>query len=189
MTANELKLLLKEVGGLEGLGYFYSIYPAIVSSNKDDEKRGRLKVVCNALYGEDEFPAWIPFRGFGGATFGMVAIPQKNDRVFIECVGGNPEVPMWSYGGYTKDGFLSGGKENYPKTFLIQYGDLKIEWDTDTKKFFIGENSNKSLNKLLLDIAKELKALKTPTVYGASPPNNLAQFVLIDTLAKQILKA
>jgi hypothetical protein len=189
MTVNELRILLQEAGGLEGLGFFYSLYPAIVEDNTDPEKRGRLKVVCEAVYNQKPFPDWIAYRGFGGATLGIVAIPQKGDRVFLECIGGNAQAPIWSYGGYTKDGFLSGGKENYPKTFLIQYGDLKIQWDTETKKIFIGESPSKSINKLLLDMAKELKAMKTATINGATPPNNFAQFIVIDNLAKEILKA
>jgi hypothetical protein len=71
------------------------VYAAKVTEIEDPEKRGRIKVTCREIGGEDvELPEWIepcyPFAGTDGAA-GFFFLPAVGDFVEIERAVGNTD--------------------------------------------------------------------------------------------------
>lgn len=64
-------------------------YPAVVSSTEDPEQRGRLKVTCAALTGDEEsdLPEWVE----PSPDWGWFVIPEVGEVVEIEVVTGTIE--------------------------------------------------------------------------------------------------
>jgi len=102
MISAELIALLME-DGLEQFGLFYSSYEAQVSDNQDPDKRGRLKVICPAVYGDAVSDWALPKGMFSGNKIGFFALPQIGDPVWLSCRKGDPKIPIWEYGAYAKD--------------------------------------------------------------------------------------
>lgn len=64
-------------------------YPATVSNNQDPEKRGRLKVTCPGLLGdeESELPMWVE----PALMWGWFVIPDVGELIEVEAVTGSDE--------------------------------------------------------------------------------------------------
>lgn len=106
----ELKEALRNQG-MECLGWFYGVYAGQVSDNNDPDLRGRLKIVCPAMYGLKAFNKWAePFGMFTGNKIGFYAIPQIGDPVWVMAQRGDPEHPVWSYGFVPKDYNIEGAE-------------------------------------------------------------------------------
>lgn len=103
--------------GLEYFGLYYGLYEGLVSNNADPENRGRIKIICPAVYGDVEFGKWaLPFGMFTGKGIGMYAIPTKESPIWVSFKGGNPEFPLWTYGWYPQE-YAPKGVE--PGKFLL----------------------------------------------------------------------
>lgn len=89
--------------GLEFFGLFYSSYEGIVKDNDDPDKRGRLKVICPAVYGDSTSEWCVPKGMFSGNKIGFFALPQVGDPVWLSFRRGDVKVPIWEYGCYAKD--------------------------------------------------------------------------------------
>lgn len=90
--------------GLEYFGLFYSSYEAHVTDRDDPEHRGRIKIKCPKVYGEETWDKWVYPKGMmAGKKVGFHCIPQKDDVVWISFEGGNPKFPLWEYGWFLKD--------------------------------------------------------------------------------------
>jgi len=66
-------------------------YRAICVDVHDPERKGRIRVYCPAVYGED-WSDWaypnLPPNFFG--------LPKEGDMVWVEFEGGDPEYPIWT---------------------------------------------------------------------------------------------
>lgn len=127
-------------------------YPAVVVSSDDPEQRGRIRVSCTGLLGDDdaELPQWVEPK----APWGWFLIPDPGEQVEIEVVTHNDEDE--SYGQSSIDGmdpqwtgvrYLGGEeaqtpaplhdffKENYGKRrgFATPFGHVLVFDDTDGK--------------------------------------------------------
>jgi hypothetical protein len=95
---------------------YYSLYRAKVVDNKDPKKRGRIKVLVPALFGEIELPQWCLPRDFRATAKdgGEFYPPEIDDYVFVEFEGGDPQFPVYSGGwfGETAEG------EELPEDFV-----------------------------------------------------------------------
>jgi len=90
--------------GLEFMGLYYGSYEGIVTDRNDPENRGRIKIKCPKVYGDDELPEWVFPKGMmAGKKTGFYFIPQKDDVVWISFEGGNPKFPLWEFGWWLKD--------------------------------------------------------------------------------------
>jgi len=99
---------LQEEGGLEALGYYYSIYVGVVHDRKDPEKRGRLMLKCPQLWDDQVHEYWALPKGMAaGKDKGDIWIPEVGDKVWIQFTGGDIRYPVWDYGHWDKAGALS----------------------------------------------------------------------------------
>lgn len=77
---------------------FYGKYRAEVVDNNDPDKRGRIRVKCPSVLGE-QISRWaLPC--FPPNTF---TIPQAKELVWIEFEGGKKDSPIWNGVFYTKE--------------------------------------------------------------------------------------
>lgn len=89
--------------GLEHFGKYYGTYRALVASNEDPEKRGRVQLYCPEL-GQTEAPnIWIDpsidYAGIDG-THGSFWPPEVGDTVRVSFSHGNPSTPTLYHGGW-----------------------------------------------------------------------------------------
>jgi len=110
-----------------------SVLPAVVVSNEDPDKAGRVRVRIPHYHGaedndnrvpDDKLP-WarpiFPFAGGGGGVFG---VPQNGSAVAVMFFSGNYDTIFW-IGGFIGDGdlpseFEDGYDNGPPKTYLIR---------------------------------------------------------------------
>lgn len=189
--------------GLESLGIFYGAYRGEVSSNKDPENVGRLQVKCAHVYG-DEIPnlwAW-PRGNMAGSGHGTWWIPQPGDPIYVSFLNGDPKEPMWEYGWWLR-GKTPGTTDTKMFTFMTPAGhridlddtnnsiDVKHKSGFHVKLFedgiFLGKDG-KNLGKFLDDLLQLLVTTTVPTIYGASPFNNAADYVELKTKILEFLK-
>jgi uncharacterized protein involved in type VI secretion and phage assembly len=71
-------------------------YRGIVTSNDDDDHRGRLEVQVNAVFGTQKVWALpcAPFANPNGS--GFFAMPDVGANVWVEFEAGNLNFPIWS---------------------------------------------------------------------------------------------
>lgn len=99
--------------GLEGVAdRFYGIYQCIVVDNKDEQKRGRIRVKGSIFPGsKDGTGVWIPPKSYyTGANHGMFFPPEEESYVFISFVDGDSARPFYDGGFWTE----SAGKSKVP---------------------------------------------------------------------------
>lgn len=64
-------------------------YPAVVTFNKDPDKRGAIRVACVGLLGDDDVE--VPVDVLPVHTWGWFYVPDVGELVEIECVEGSSE--------------------------------------------------------------------------------------------------
>ena len=109
--------------GLEKFGRFYSVYEGYVVETKDPEGRGRLKIVVPRVHYANRTPIWARQKGIpSGNGFSLHILPKAGEMIWVEFEGGNPRLPVWSFGHHNEN-------QKYPEEFLNKedvYG-LKTE--------------------------------------------------------------
>ena len=85
--------------GIEALGRFYSSYRALVLSNEDPDKEGKILIQIPSVH---NIIGWAyPKVLCGGPNTGFkYLIPPKNSIVYVEFENGDPAHPLWSYHGW-----------------------------------------------------------------------------------------
>jgi uncharacterized protein involved in type VI secretion and phage assembly len=87
--------------GLEYFGRYYGIYKGIVTKN--DLGQGRIKVMVPELGRNDELNnEAYPISPFAGKRQGFFFPPDEGELVWIMFEGGNPELPVYLGGWWTK---------------------------------------------------------------------------------------
>ena len=115
-------------GGLECLGRFYSIYPAVVvdiDGTGENQKQGRIKVRVPQLTDNQTIDEWaypvLPL-GSGGAFLSM---PRKGDSVWVTFKFGDPRYPLW-LGSMLR---AKGGQTELPNSAADDYPLVHV-WET-----------------------------------------------------------
>lgn len=75
---------------------FFGKYRGVVTNNKDDENRGRIRARVKDVFGDKESPWALPCVPYAGPGVGLFLIPPKEAFVWIEFEHGNPDYPVWS---------------------------------------------------------------------------------------------
>lgn len=132
------RLLLK---GLETFGLFYGSYEGKIVDNQDPEKRGRLKVICPAIFGTVVPDKWILPKGVpAGNGFGIYFMPKKNDMVYLTFKGGNPRFPRWEYGWWIKG---AGPANVSEKVYaIVTPAGYRLEFNEDSKEISLIRSDN-----------------------------------------------
>ncbi len=107
----EFKRLLAQLG-IEYFGRYYSIYRATVTDNLDPDFRGRVKVSCPAVYGEDAYQYWALPMGIASSNTALWMIPNVGDVVWVQFEGGDARYPVWSWGWFKQNAAPDAAKVN-----------------------------------------------------------------------------
>ena len=116
---------------------YYGIYQGVVSSIKDTEKRGRIKIKCPDVLGETE-SAWCdPVAYDGGGDFCM---PALNETVWVMFIDGDANRPVW-LGNWWQEDMTPLGKnyKNIDKLRIISYADCTITMKDGVININVGE--------------------------------------------------
>lgn len=143
--------------GLEYFGLFYGVYEGVIVSNDDPERRGRLQIICPAVWGTDKnVKTWVSPRGmFAGKGIGFHAIPENGDTVYVTFKYGNPDYPLWEYGWFIKDGAIEeAGKGVY--VMATAKGHIWVVDDNnDTVYFTVKGGKTVEITKTKVNIGKK----------------------------------
>lgn len=110
-----------------------SVMPAVVVSNEDPEKAGRIRVRIPQYHGaqdndnrvpDDRLPWARPIFPFAGGGGGMFGVPQNDSAVAVLFFGGDYDTIFW-IGGFLGDGdlpeeFEDGYDNGPPKSYLVK---------------------------------------------------------------------
>jgi uncharacterized protein involved in type VI secretion and phage assembly len=75
---------------------FYGKYDGTVTSNADEENRGRIRAKVPAIFDEEESGWALPCTPYAGPGVGFFFVPPIGAKVWIEFEDGNPEHPIWT---------------------------------------------------------------------------------------------
>lgn len=73
-------------------------YRAIVVDTKDPENRGRIKVNCPKVYGDEKSPWCQPCFPYAIDSAGDFVLPKLNDFVWVEFEEGDVRYPIYTGG-------------------------------------------------------------------------------------------
>ena len=119
---------------------YYGIYQGVVTNIKDPEKRGRIKVKCPEVLGDDAESAWcdpmIPVAYDNGGDF---CIPSKEEMIWLMFISGDSNRPVWLGGWWQKNMTpLGSNYSKIDKTRIINYADCTIIMQDGTIKINVG---------------------------------------------------
>ena len=76
---------------------YFGKYRGFVEDTADPERRGRLRVTCPSVLGQNVSTWALPcFPYGGGAGFGMIAVPPVGSQVVVEFMEGDLRTPLWT---------------------------------------------------------------------------------------------
>ena len=107
---------------------YYGIYQGVVSNVKDPEKRGRIKVKCPDLLGDETESAWcepcVPVCYDNGGDFCM---PEVKETVWLMFIAGDVNRPVW-LGNWWQEKMtpLGSSYKDISKLRIISYADCTI---------------------------------------------------------------
>jgi len=101
MTTRTLQNALADSNGLEGMGFYYSIYDGIVTDNADPDKKGKICIQVGANLELKWVEACNLVAGDKTCEFD---IPAISDPVRVLFQYGQIEYPLWLHSGYWANG-------------------------------------------------------------------------------------
>ena len=119
---------------------YYGIYQGVVTNIKDPEKRGRIKVKCPEVFGNDIESAWcdpmVPVAYDNGGDF---CIPAKEEMVWLMFISGDSNRPVWLGGWWQKNMTPLGSTySNVDSVRIISYADCTITMKDGTININVG---------------------------------------------------
>jgi uncharacterized protein involved in type VI secretion and phage assembly len=165
--------------GLEYFNKYYGNYRAIVSSNEDPEKRGRIQLYSPDVGQTTALNIWVdPAFSYSGAGHGSFWPPEAGDFVRVAFDNGNPSRPVIYWGGWYKENAVPeklGYTEKVPtkRGFVTKAGHALVFNDKDGSESL--ELSWKDSSALLTIDDKAKVTIKTGNSH-----------VVIDKAGKQI---
>lgn len=127
---------------------YYGIYQGIVTSNKDPQKRGRIKVQCPSVLSSHTESAWcdpvIPVAYDNGGDF---CIPQKSEAVWLLFIDGDVNKPVWLGGWWSNSKTpLGNNYSNIEDVRIISFDNCFILFQRDNVSFNINGNDSLLIN-------------------------------------------
>lgn len=128
--------------GLERYSRYYSKYRGFVADVDDPLNLSRVKVIVPSIYGENVYNYWAYPSNFSGPGYGIQCLPKVGDLIWVEFEMGDPKVPLWSFGHFTK-----GQNEQSDKNLYYFYspGGHKVEIDDTNNIIRITRKGGKTI--------------------------------------------
>jgi phage baseplate assembly protein V len=145
---------------MESEGFFYGVYRAQVKDNQDPDKMGKLQIHCPQIHGDTYPDTWAwPMAPYAGKSFGLWAIPDKDEWVWVMFDHGRPEYPIWC-GGWWGDQDVTTDMTQQNVVLAVTEG-LKIVINRQDKSILLYRNDQDSIlmddNGITIDTAKDVK--------------------------------
>jgi phage gp45-like len=97
------------------IGKFYGKYAAVVTSLKDEEKRGQIQVQVPSIFGMTDLVWARPC-----FPYGHYMVPHEGAQVWVEFEGGDPRYPLYSGAWYPTGLIPQEAQEDPPANRVIQ---------------------------------------------------------------------
>lgn len=94
---------------------YFGKYTGIVKDNRDNDKRGQLKLSVPTIFPEDELVLARP-----ALPYGFFFVPENNAKVWVEFEGGDPDLPLWTGLQYVPGEWAAEGEANPPQMRVIK---------------------------------------------------------------------
>lgn len=148
--------------GLEGYGFFYSIYRAIVTDNNDPLFLNRVRVTIPDVYGEDLWA--LPFNQQGSQLSGFKYLtPEVGDIVYVQFEFGDPSKPLWSYHSWAENQIPGELADPRSMGIVTPNGNvIVLKDDEDTLDIFIQGKAN--------IYAKDMVSVKSDSIISLHSP-------------------
>jgi uncharacterized protein involved in type VI secretion and phage assembly len=111
---------------------YYGKYRAQVSSNKDPQSRGRVRVKAREVLGDRESGWALPCLPYAGKKVGYYNIPPVNSWVWVEFEHGDPDHPIWSGCFWQEDEWLEDLADPANKVLKTEYCTITLADKTGT---------------------------------------------------------
>jgi hypothetical protein len=147
--------------GMEYFGRYYSSYRAYVVENEDPDGMNRIKVVIPQITRNSTHARWAYAKNqISGDGYGIHALPQKGDLVFIEFEFGDVKFPMWTFGHYYKGKKPTEFDSPLKYGFKTPAGQIILIDDTeDVQKIIFNGGVNEGLVKVI-ELTEKLNNLE-----------------------------
>lgn len=183
--------------GMEYFKRYYSSYRGIVVKNDDPEYLGRITLKCPFVYGNETFDEWVFPKGIpSGKNWGLYAIPNEGDMVWVSFENGDSRKPLWEYGHWAQNQAPEKSKNLENKNYLFQSpAGQRIEFDDKNEKTIITDKSGNvieiskdgfqikkgdtTLKTLMDELFQCFSDTKTATTTGPQPFINIAQYEIL----------
>lgn len=136
---------------------YYGKYKALVMRTDDHQERGRIRVSCPEVLGEDALSAWCePCIPYAGDYEGDFYLPKIGEAVWVEFEQGNTNKPIY-LGGWFSSGStpLEESYINAQDIRIISFGKVRLVFKGETltakigaDEFVFDEQSIAKLNEL-----------------------------------------
>ncbi len=76
---------------------YFGKYRGVVTDNRDELQRGRIRAKVPAVFGKDNESSWaLPCVPYAGNGVGFFLIPPEHAMVWIEFEQGDTDYPIWT---------------------------------------------------------------------------------------------
>ncbi len=153
MAEGDIERLVEMIGSR-----LFGKFRGTVSGNSDAQKRGRLEVKVNAVFGEQVLTALpcAPVANPDGS--GFFAVPDVGANVWIEFEAGNPNYPIWTGCFWPEDAIDKADAEPGIKFWRTKAFSIRI--DDDAGELVIEKADGGKLTVTATEVATEANAVK-----------------------------
>ena len=145
---------------------FYGKYRGVVTTNRDPNGMGRIRVKVQDVLGDQESGWAMPCVPYAGKGVGLYLIPPEKAFVWIEFEHGDPDYPVWT-GCFWAEGEVPvtvNPKEDMPEKKVLKTEMVTITINESSKDSSVTIETNKDpkmkivLNKEGIEIDNGKKA-------------------------------
>lgn len=112
--------------------HYFGIYRGIVDSVADGDDLGLISVKVPDVFGDSVIDRVKPCSPFAGNKHGFMAIPEKDDGVWVEFEAGKKSLPVWT-GFWWASGEIPDPKGPLVRSFITSKGH-KLVLDDDANE-------------------------------------------------------
>ena len=130
---------------------YFGLYAGVVTSNDDDEKKGRVKVRLPWIDPDFE-TEWAPVSQiYAGSDYGAYWIPEQGDQVVVAFLRGELRKPIVVSSIYSRDRtpYMARGDGSKPKLFRTMAGHMLLMEDGEGPKIQLVDKTGK--NEVVID--------------------------------------
>lgn len=120
---------------------YYGIYPCFVTTNKDPDKRGRVRVKCPLILNDKETTWCEPCYPNAIDNGGDIFIPPKGEAVWVMFIEGDVNKPVY-LGGWWSTEKTPFGKNYVTNERIISYANTRISLKNNSIDIKVGDNED-----------------------------------------------